>query len=91
MVKDLNEHMVETLHSNAKRSVSKRNFDYYMLELEIIRDVKKKFMKDFKEVLKDDKPTSIHKDLDIKTREIGFQTFNIMICKKCNKMMTEKI
>ena len=60
MVKNLNEYMVETLHSTAKRSISEKNFNYYMLELEIIKDVKKKFMKDFKEVLKNDKPTSIN-------------------------------
>lgn len=33
----------------------------------------------------------LHKDLDIRTREIGFQKYNMITCKKCDKMMTEKI
>ena len=33
----------------------------------------------------------LHKDLDIKTREIGFQTYNMITCKKCGKIMTEEV
>lgn len=59
MNKELQEYTKDVLYSVGKNSVSKEKFEMYILELEIIRDVKRKFMNDFKEVVENNKPTSI--------------------------------
>ena len=33
----------------------------------------------------------LHKELDVRTTDVGFQSFNTMTCKKCGKIMTEEV
>ncbi|MBS5307668.1 hypothetical protein [Clostridium sp.] len=61
MFKKLPEYMQEVICSTSKNSVSREGFELYKKELEIIREVKKIFWNEFKEVIENDKPTSIDK------------------------------
>lgn len=61
MFKKLPEYVQEVIYSTSKNSVSREGFELYKKELEIIREVKKIFWNEFKEVIENDKPTSIDK------------------------------
>lgn len=59
MFEKLPEYMKEVIYSAGKNSISKEKFELYKTELQIIGEIKKMFWNEFREVIENDKPTSI--------------------------------
>lgn len=59
MFEKLPEYMKEAICSASKNSISKEGFELYKKELQIIREAKKVFWSEFREVIENNKPTSI--------------------------------